>query len=101
MDVDAYEDDPRIVGSAVARIALLTEPCFPIGLEELADLDVVCDRLAIPDADTHWDGGVLVGREIYVRIVFDIVQLAGALGGDEPQVGTVSALLVGDGARSR
>ena len=41
MDVDADEDDPRIVGRAVAGITLLSEPRLPIGLVERADRDSV------------------------------------------------------------
>jgi hypothetical protein len=53
MDIDADEDDPRVVGRGVAGITLLSEPCLPIGLVELADLPRSLDTLAIPDADTH------------------------------------------------
>ncbi len=38
VNVDADEDDPRIVGRAVARTSLLPEPSLPVGLVELADL---------------------------------------------------------------
>ena len=38
MDVDANENEPRVVGSAVAWIAVVRKPELPIGSIQLADL---------------------------------------------------------------
>src|SRR5688572_12794441 len=95
MNVDAYEDDPRIVGRAVARIALLPEPRLPVGLVELLELDAVPRQAGNTRRGYPFIRAGLVVREVYVGIVFDIAQLASALGGDEPQVRPVGALLIG------
>ena len=98
VNVIGDEDDPRIVGRAVAGITVLSEPRLPIGLVELADRDSVPRQTGDTRCRDPFIRTGLVVREVYVRIVFDIAQLGGALGGDEPQVGAVSALLVGHGA---
>jgi hypothetical protein len=53
VDVNAAEDDPRVVGCAVTRISVVAEPGFQSGSYGSSILARSFDTRATPEADTH------------------------------------------------